>query len=366
MKNVKRRDFLKASAAGAVAATTVAAPAIAQSSPEIKWRLTSSFPKSLDTVYGGGEQVAKYVAEMTDNKFQIQVFAAGEIVPGLQALDATSNGTVEMSHTVSYYYVGKDPTFAIFSAVPFGLNTRQMNSWLMQGGGNELATEFYKKYNVTAFPCGNTGTQMGGWFRKEIKTVADLKGLKMRIAGIAGEVMQKLGVVPQQLAGSDVYPALEKGTIDAVEWVGPYDDEKLGFSKVAPYYYYPGFWEGGPTVHAFVNTAKYNELPKHYQAILANACAHTNMWMTARYDMQNPAAVKRLVAGGAQLRPFSNEILDAALKATNELWAELSAKNPEFKKTIDAMQAYRGDQLLWWQVAEYTFDSFMVRSRARG
>ena len=366
MKNVKRRDFLKASAAGAVAATTVAAPAIAQSSPEIKWRLTSSFPKSLDTVYGGGEQVAKYVAEMTDNKFQIQVFAAGEIVPGLQALDATSNGTVEMSHTVSYYYVGKDPTFAIFSAVPFGLNTRQMNSWLMQGGGNELAAEFYKKYNVTAFPCGNTGTQMGGWFRKEIKTVADLKGLKMRIAGIAGEVMQKLGVVPQQLAGSDVYPALEKGTIDAVEWVGPYDDEKLGFSKVAPYYYYPGFWEGGPTVHAFVNTAKYNELPKHYQAILANACAHTNMWMTARYDMQNPAAVKRLVAGGAQLRPFSNEILDAALKATNELWAELSAKNPEFKKTIDAMQAYRGDQLLWWQVAEYTFDSFMVRSRARG
>ena len=366
MKNVKRRDFLKASAAGAVAATTVAAPAIAQSSPEIKWRLTSSFPKSLDTVYGGGDQVAKYVAEMTDNKFQIQVFAAGEIVPGLQALDATSNGTVEMSHTVSYYYVGKDPTFAIFSAVPFGLNTRQMNSWLMQGGGNELAAEFYKKYNVTAFPCGNTGTQMGGWFRKEIKTVADLKGLKMRIAGIAGEVMQKLGVVPQQLAGSDVYPALEKGTIDAVEWVGPYDDEKLGFSKVAPYYYYPGFWEGGPTVHAFVNTAKYNELPKHYQAILANACAHTNMWMTARYDMQNPAAVKRLVAGGAQLRPFSNEILDAALKATNELWAELSAKNPEFKKTIDAMQAYRGDQLLWWQVAEYTFDSFMVRSRARG
>lgn len=177
---MKRRDFLKVTAAGA-AATAVASPAIAQSSPEVKWRLASSFPKSLDTIYGGAEQLSKYVAEMTDNKFQIQVFAAGEIVPGLQALDATSNGTVEMSHTVSYYYVGKDPTFAIFASVPFGLNTRMQNSWLDQGGGNELANEFYKKYGILGMPCGNTGTQMGGWFRKEIKTVADLQGLKMRI-----------------------------------------------------------------------------------------------------------------------------------------------------------------------------------------
>ncbi len=248
---MKRRDFLKVSAAGA-AATAVASPAIAQSSPEIKWRLTSSFPKSLDTIYGGAEQVAKYVAEMTDNKFQIQVFAAGEIVPGLQALDATSNNTVEMSHTVSYYYVGKDPTFAIYSSVPFGLNARQQNSWWYQGGGMELGNEFFQKFGVIGFPCGNTGTQMGGWFRKEIKTVADLSGLKFRIGGIAGQVLQKVGVVPQQLAGGDIYPALEKGTIDAAEWVGPYDDEKLGFQKVAKYYYYPGFWEGGPTVHAFV------------------------------------------------------------------------------------------------------------------
>ncbi|MDA9466001.1 TRAP transporter substrate-binding protein [Bradyrhizobium sp. CCBAU 53415] len=362
---MKRRDFLKVSAAGA-AATAVASPAIAQSSPEVKWRLTSSFPKSLDTIYGGAEQVAKYVAEMTDNKFQIQVFAGGEIVPGLQALDATSNGTVDMCHTVSYYYVGKDPTFAIFASVPFGLNARQQNSWLYQGGGNELANEFFKKSNVIGFPCGNTGTQMGGWFRKEIKTVADLSGLKMRIGGIAGQVLQKVGVVPQQLAGGDIYPALEKGTIDAAEWVGPYDDEKLGFAKVAKYYYYPGFWEGGPTVHAFANLEKYNALPKNYQAILANATAHANTWMAARYDMQNPAALKRLVAGGTQLRPFTNEVLEACLKATNELWAETSAKNADFKKSIDAMQAYRSDEYLWWQVAEYTYDSFMIRSRTRG
>ncbi|MBB4380823.1 TRAP-type mannitol/chloroaromatic compound transport system substrate-binding protein [Bradyrhizobium sp. CIR48] len=362
---MKRRDFLKVSAAGA-AATAVASPAIAQSSPEVKWRLTSSFPKSLDTIYGGAEQLAKYVAEMTDNKFQIQVFAAGELVPGLQALDATSSGTVEMCHTVSYYYVGKDPTFAIFASVPFGLNARQQNSWLYQGGGNELANEFFKKSNVVGFPCGNTGTQMGGWFRKEIKTVADLSGLKMRIGGIAGQVLQKVGVVPQQLAGGDIYPALEKGTIDAAEWVGPYDDEKLGFAKVAKYYYYPGFWEGGPTVHAFTNLEKWNALPKNYQAILTNATANANAWMAARYDMQNPAALKRLVAGGTQLRPFTNEVLEACLKATNELWAEISAKNPDFKKSIDAMQAYRSDEYLWWQVAEYTYDSFMIRSRTRG
>ncbi|HWW49984.1 MAG TPA: TRAP transporter substrate-binding protein [Xanthobacteraceae bacterium] len=362
---MKRRDFLKVTATGAAAAAAVASPAIAQSMPEIKWRLASSFPKSLDTIYGGGEVFAKHVAEMTDNKFQIQVFAGGEIVPGLQALDAASNGTVEVAHTVTYYYVGKDPTFAIYASVPFGLNTRMQNSWWYQGGGDALGNEFFKKYNLIGFPCGNTGTQMGGWFRKEIKTVADLSGLKFRIGGIAGQVLQKLGVVPQQLAGSDVYPALEKGTIDAAEWVGPYDDEKLGFQKVAKYYYYPGFWEGGPMVHAMVNLDKWNSLPKNYQAILQSAAAHANINMSARYDLQNPQALKRLVAGGTQLRPFSNDILEACLKATNELWADISSKNPDFKKSIDAMQAYRGDQYLWWQVAEYTNDSFMIRSRTR-
>src|ERR1700743_3005557 len=350
---MKRRDFLKVSAAGA-AASAVASPAIAQSSPEIKWRMTSSFPKSLDTIYNGATEFAKYVAEMTDNKFHIQVFSAGEVVPGLQALDATSNGTVELCHTVSYYYVGKDPTFAIYASVPFGLNARMQNSWWYQGGGMELGNEFFKKFGVIGFPCGNTGTQMGGWFRKEIKTVRDCPG------------RQKVGVVPQQLAGGDIYPALEKGTIDAAEWVGPYDDEKLGFQKVAKYYYYPGFWEGGPTIPAFCNLEKWNSLPKNYQAIISNATANANSWMAARYDMQNPTALKRLVAGGTQLRPFTNEVLEACLKATNELWAEISAKNPDFKKSIDAMQAYRSDEYLWWQGAEYTFDSFMIRSRTRG
>src|SRR6184192_969485 len=316
---MKRRDFLKVSAAGA-AATAVASPAIAQSSPEIKWRLTSSFPKSLDTIYGGAEQLSKYVAEMTDNKFQIQVFAGGEIVPGLQALDATSNGTIEMSHTVSYYYVGKDATFAISASVPFGLNARQQNSWWYQGGGMELGNEFFKKYGVIGFPCGNTGTQMGGWFRKEIKTVADLSGLKFRIGGIAGQVLQKVGVVPQQLAGGDIYPALEKGTIDAAEWVCPYDDEKLGFAKVAKYYYYPGWWEGGPELDLLVNIKAWESLPAEYKAILEAACAEANVWMVAKYDALNPDALKRLLASGVKLQPFSNEIMAACYKASAEVY----------------------------------------------
>ncbi|MBW8854389.1 MAG: ABC transporter substrate-binding protein, partial [Bradyrhizobium sp.] len=222
---MKRRDFLKVTGIGATGAATLAAPAIAQSMPELKWRLTASWPKSLDTLWGAVEVMAKQVAEATDNKFQIQTFAGGEIVPGLQVLDAVQNGTVEMGHTASYYYFGKDPTFAFGTAVPFGPNQRINQAWYMMGGGRELLNQFYKGYNVTSFLAGNTGCQMGGWFRKEINTVEDLKGLKMRIGGFAGRVMQKLGVVPQQLAGGDIYPALEKGTIDAAEWVGPYDDE---------------------------------------------------------------------------------------------------------------------------------------------
>jgi TRAP-type mannitol/chloroaromatic compound transport system substrate-binding protein len=362
MAKMDRRKFLRTAAVGGVgtAATGVAAPAIAQSMPEVKWRLASSFPKSLDTIYGGADVIAKSVSEMTDGKFQIQVFAAGEIVPGLQALDATSNGTVEACHTVSYYYVGKDPTFAIASSVPFGLNARMQNSWLWQGGGNELFNEFYKKFGIYGLPAGNTGAQMGGWFRKEIKTVEDMKGTKMRIGGIAGQVLTRVGLVPQQIAGGDIYPALEKGTIDAAEWVGPYDDEKLGFYKVAPYYYYPGFWEGGPTIHAFFNLEKFNALPKSYQAVLTSASHTANTIMQARYDQLNTAALKRLVQAGAQLRPYPEPVLEACFKAATEFYAETSAKNAEFKKAIDAMYAQRADNYLWWQIAENTFDTFMM------
>ncbi len=362
---MQRRTLIK-SAGLAAAGAALAAPAIAQSAPEVKWRLTSSFPKSLDTIYGASEVMAKAVAEATDNKFQIQVFAAGEIVPGLQAFDAVQNATVEVCHTALYYYWGKDPTFAFGTAVPFGLNARQQNAWFYHGGGMDLLNEFFKDYKAIAFPGGNTGCQMGGWFRKEIKTPADLNGVKMRIGGFAGKVMQKLGLVPQQIAGGDIYPALEKGTIDAAEWVGPYDDEKLGFNKVAPFFYYPGWWEGGAALHFAVNLDKWNALPKTYQSIFKTASALANVDMVAKYDALNPAALKRLVQGGAQVRPYSQEVLEACYKAAQEVYAETAAANPKFKKVYDHMMAFRSDQYLWWQLAEYGFDTFMIRQRAKG
>ncbi len=359
---IKRRQFIAAAAAG-VGAAAIAKPAIAQSAPELKWRMTSSFPKALDTIYGTGETFAKAVAELTDNRFQIQSFAAGELIPGLQAADAVTNGTVEMCHTASYYYVGKDLTFALPTATPFGLNSRMQSAWMYHAGGNELVNEFYKKYNFLAFPAGNTGCQMGGWFRKEIKTVDDLKGLKFRIAGFAGQVLQRLGVVPQQIAGGEIYPALEKGTIDAAEWVGPYDDEKLGFQKVAQYYYYPGWWEGGAMLHLFINIGKWNELPKLYQNAIRVASEAAHNSMQAKYDAANPGALRRLVAAGAQLRPFPLPVLEACYKAANDVYGEVSANNPEFKKIYEALAAFRSDQYLWWQVAEYGFDTFMIRMR---
>ncbi|WP_407047919.1 TRAP transporter substrate-binding protein [Methyloraptor flagellatus] len=362
---MKRRQFMKsAGAVGAVAtASTLATPAIAQSNPKVNWRLTSSFPKSLDTIYGGAEALSKAVAEATEGNFQIQVFAAGELVPGLQAADAVTSGTLEMCHTCSYYYVGKDPAFCWGTAAPFGLNGRQLNAWFYYGGGNDLLNAFYAKYGFVGLPGGNTGTQMGGWFRKEIKSVADIQGLKMRIGGIGGRVLAKLGAVPQQIAGGDIYPALEKGTIDAAEWVGPYDDEKLGFYKVAPHYYYPGWWEGGAALHFFINQAKFNELPKHYQSILKTAAAYANVDMQAKYDAVNPPAIKRLVQSGAQLHPFPQDVMEASLKAANELYAEISKENAEFKKLHDAVIAFRNDEYLWWQIAEFGYDRFMIASR---
>jgi TRAP-type mannitol/chloroaromatic compound transport system substrate-binding protein len=301
---MKRRQFLKAAGLG-LAGSAVAAPAIAQSMPEVKWRLTSSFPKSLDTLWGAAETISKYVSEATDNKFQIQPFAAGEIVPALQAADAVTAGTVECCHTAAYYWYGKDPTWALFCAVPFGLNARQQNAWFYDGDGMKLMNEFTRKANIISFPAGNTGAQMGGWFRKEIKEVSDLNGLKFRIGGFGGRVLQKLGCVPQQIAGGEIYPALEKGTIDAAEWVGPYDDEKLGFYKVAKFYYYPGWWEGGTAQHLMVNTATWEKLPKNYQAIVQAAAGYANVEEQGRYDARNPGAIKRLIAAGTQLRPFT-------------------------------------------------------------
>ena len=363
---MKRRQFLQGAGLAAAAATAVASPVIAQSNPELRWRLTSSYPKALDTIYGAAEVFAKAVADATDNKFQIQTFAAGEIVPPLAAADAVQNGTVEMCHTASYYYFGKDPTFALGTAVPFGLNARMQNAWMFHGGGMELMNDFYKKFNFIGFPAGNTGAQMGGWFRKEIKDLADIRGLRMRIGGFAGTVLAKIGVLPLQTPGGELYSALEKGTIDAAEWVGPYDDEKLGLQKIAPYYYYPGWWEGGAMLHNFINLAKWDSLPPAYKSVIKSASSVANEWMMAKYDAVNPIALKAMLRDGVvQFRQFPAPIMDACLKASFEVYAEVSAKNADFKKVWESLLAFRNDSYLWWRVAEYTYDDFLIRNRTR-
>ena len=362
---MRKRDFLKTAAAGAIGSAAIAAPAIAQSAPTIRWRLVSSFPKNIDVLYGSAEVMAKNLAEATDGKFQIQVFAAGEVVPALQALDAVSNGTVEICHTAAYYYVGKDPTFAIGTHIPFGLNTRQQNAWAYHGEGKVLLDEFFRKHNVVGLPGGNTGCQMGGWFRKEIKSVDDLKGLKFRISGLGGSILAKLGAVPQQVGGGDIYPALERGTIDAAEFNGPYDDEKLGLYRVAPYYYYPGFWDGTSLEHFFINVEQWEKLPKHYQAALTASAALANVDTVARYDALNPPALRRVVASGAKLRPFPAEVIDAAHKAAMELYDELSAKNADFKKLYDSMRRFQTESATWNQVSEYSYDTVALRAIRR-
>jgi TRAP-type mannitol/chloroaromatic compound transport system substrate-binding protein len=358
---MERRSFIKQTGlAGILAAGS--APVFAQSAaqPEVKWRLASSFPKSLDTLYGCAVTVANRVAAATNNKFQIQVFAAGEIVPAFGVVDAVQQATIQCACTAPYYFYGKDPTFAFPCAVPFGMNARMQNAWMYHGGGLQLTREFLQGYNIINFPMGNTGTQMGGWFRKEIKSVDDLKGLKFRIGGYGGAIIAKVGGVPQQIAGGDIYPALEKGTIDAAEWVGPYDDEKLGFYKVAKNYYYPGWWEGGTEIDLFVNTKAWADLPKDYQAILESACYEANVDTMAKYDAANPAALRRLIANGVQLRAFPREVMQACWKATNEVNEEVAAKNPAFKKILEPYNKFRNEEFLWFSVAERSFDDFMV------
>ena len=366
MTDLKRRSFLKGAAlAGGAAGATLAAPAIAQSMPEVRWRLTSSFPRQLDTIFGTAQTLAKFMAEATDGKFQIQTFPAGEIVGGLQALDAVQTGAVECAHTPVYFYFGKDPTLGFGTGVPFSLNARQQHSWWHFADGKEIINKVLARFNATALVAGNSGTQMGGFFRREINSLDDLKGLKFRIGGIGGQVMARLGVVPQQIAPGDIYPALERGTLDAVEFVGPYDDEKLGFHRVAKYYYYPGFWEGGAMLHLVINMDKWNELPKLYQHLLFQASEAANNWMLAKYDAVNPPALRRLVGAGAELRPFPIPVMEAAWKAAHDYYNETAAKNPEFKAALESMTAFRGESYLWWQVGELSFDTFMARMRGR-
>jgi TRAP-type mannitol/chloroaromatic compound transport system substrate-binding protein len=359
---MERRSFVHGAGLAGVLAAGVA-PAIVHAQANIRWRLASSFPKSLDTIFGAAEVFAKQVGAMTGGKFQITVAAPGEIVPAFGVVDAVQAGTVEMAHTAPYYFFGKDPTFALGCAIPFGLNSRQMTAWMFEGNGMKLMREFYARYNIVNFVGGNTGAQMGGWWRKEIKSLADLKGQKFRTGGFGGRVMERIGAIPQNIPGGEIYQALEKGTIDAAEWVGPYDDEKLGFQKVAPNYAYPGFWEGGPQLDFYINDKAFNGLSAEYKAIVEAAATHAATEMQARYDARNPAALKRLVGSGTKLFRFPKDVMDAAFKEAMALYSELSTTNPGWKKIYEDYAAFRRDSNLWFRFAEAGFDDFMQQQR---
>jgi TRAP-type mannitol/chloroaromatic compound transport system substrate-binding protein len=356
---MERRLFVRgAGLAGVFAAG--AGPAIVHAQSAIRWRIASSFPKSLDTLFGVCDVFAKKVSEMTGGKFQITTHAAGELMPAFGVLDGVSNGTVEMANTAPYYFFGKDPTYALDCAIPFGLNARQTSAWMFEGNGLKLLREFYAKVNIVNFPMGNTGAQMGGWYRKEIKSVADLKGMKFRVGGFGGKVIERIGAVPQNIPGGEIYQALEKGTIDAAEWVGPYDDLKLGFHKVAPFYYYPGWWEGGPQLSLYVNQKAYDGLSSEYKAIIENAAAYAGTDMLAKYDYRNPAALKTLVGTGTvKLLRFPKDVMEASFKSAMEVYAELNATNPAWKKIYEDYATYRRDANLWFRFTEAAFDDFM-------
>ncbi|MDM0065447.1 TRAP transporter substrate-binding protein [Variovorax sp. J31P207] len=360
----RRRFFEKTGALAGLA--TLAVPAFAQTAPTVKWRMSTSWPKSLDTMYGSAEQMCKRIAELTDGKFEIHAFAGGEIVPPAQNMEAVSNGTIECNHVLASAFIGKNTAFAFDTGLPFGLNARQHNAWMLYGGGMEAMRALYKKYNVVNFVCGNVGVQMGGWYRKQIKTVADLDGLKIRIGGIGGMVMSKMGAVPQQIAASDIYPALEKGTIDAAEWIGPYDDAKLGLHKVAQYYYAPGWWEGSASITAMVNDKAWAALPPAYKAAFECAANEQTTKMLADYDARNPEALKKLIGQGAKLAYFPKPVMEAAFKASAELLAELSEKNPDFKAVLPQWTKSRRDQASWFRVAEAELDNYTFSAVVKG
>ncbi len=358
---MKRRQFLRGGAIAALAMPGLAAPALAESAPEIKWRLTSSFGKSLEIMQGAVQILCRYVVEATDNRFVIQPFLAGELAPGSQALDAVSSGSVDCAFTPMGYYQSKDPSLVFGSGVPFGLNERQQHAWWMFGGGKEIINGALHRLNVYSIPAGSSGTQMGAWFRKELTSIDDLKGMRMRIVGMGGPVLHRLGAVTYQMGHADVFSALENATLDAAEYVCPFDDEKLGFVKVARYNHFPCWWEGSGMLHMVVNLEKWNALPKPYQVILARACDASMAWMRAKYDTVNPPALKRLVGAGAVLKPFPQPVLEACYKATTEHLGEIAAKSIGFKKALDSMNAFRADHLAWRQVAEQAYDGFMIQ-----
>ncbi|MEJ2398751.1 MAG: TRAP transporter substrate-binding protein DctP, partial [Gammaproteobacteria bacterium] len=293
--------------------------------------------------------------------FQIRTYAGGEIVGGLQVFDAVSQGTVQMGHTASYYYIGKAPSLAFDTTLPFGFNARQQYAWQMKAGGNELLNkEVFADFNILTLPGGNTGCQMGGWFRKPVPNLKSLNGIKMRIPGFGGKIMARMGVNVQTLAGAEIYPALERGVIDATEWVGPYDDMKLGFYQVAKYYYAPSWWEPNAQLSLYINRKAWNSLPKEYQHAISVAAAESNQSMLAEYDARNPKALRDLLAKGVHLETFSNDIMQAASNHATDIYQELSSKDKTWRKVYAHWNKFRQTEFAWFNANEMRYADFAM------
>lgn len=362
---MKRRDFLKKTGLGlAVAAGTAVVPSLVQAQsrnlPAVKWRLASSFPKSMEVLYIGAEVLTKRISELTGGKFQIQVFAAGDIMPPNSVLDAVQKNTVECGHTCSYYFHNRNKAFSLDTAIPFGPSARQMNAWYYYGGGLELSREFFARYGIVNFSGGNTGTQMGGWFHKEIKSLKDIKELKIRIPGFGAEIFSALGAtVRPDLPSADIYQALARGEIDAAELVGPYDDEKQGIYKAARFYYFPGWWEPAGRVTFYINKGQWDQLPKAYQEAFEVAAAEVDIRILANYDAWNPQAIRRLVQNGTQLRRFPDDVMQAAYEVAQKIYTAQSSINSDFKKIYDSIRAFQQISDVWMGMAENTMANFM-------
>jgi TRAP-type mannitol/chloroaromatic compound transport system substrate-binding protein len=356
---MKRREFLKK--AGVVAASATLSPLMFANAQAGRFRfgMVTSWPVALDVIHGGAVNTARFLREITDGDVDIEVFPAGAQVGGLEVYDAVSSGAFEFGHTASYYYVGKDPTHGFFCTVPFGLNAQQYNAWVYDGNGQDLWNELNARDNLIAFAAGNTGVQMGGWFNKEINTPEDVVGTSMRIPGLGGQVFTRAGGNTQTLPGGEIFLALERGTVDAAEWVGPYDDEILGLHRAARYYYAPGWHEPGPALCTYVNLDTFNGLPTDVQHAVEVACKAANVQMLSEYDARNGAALTRLIAEGVELRTFPPEVLQHFRNASDEIHEINAAANPLYDRVLEDYTAFGSDVRGWNERGEYAWHRFV-------
>lgn len=368
---MERRQFLKLASMGALGAAAMAActsgdedldeAAADETLPELEWEVATSWPVSLDTIFGGATTFADRVAAMTGGKFMITAQPAGEVVPPLEILQNVETNSIDAGHTASYYYTGLDPTTAFGTAVPFGLTARQQNAWLYEAGGLELLQEFYAdRFNAIQFPAGNTGVQMGGWFNVEINSVSDLQGLVMRIPGLGGTVLANLGVTVQVLPGGEIFQALQTGAIDATEWVGPYDDITMGFNEVTQFYYHPGWWEPGPSLEVQIPLEKWNELPEVYQEIIRTAAYEANTTMMARYDALNPGSLQEILnSSDITVLPFPDDVMAAAEEEAFSIFDQNASENTDFASIYEHWNAFRQEIQPWFALAETSYLSYV-------